>query len=1156
MAITSGASDGIRMTTAAKESAGNASTLGSQTGAAADQIIVPDAITANNEGNLESTPVYPGRLIALRPWEMKLTSATLAAAGSSYVATDVLTLSGGAAGPGGAPQITVDAVDGGGAITAFSITREASFAIRQGGMTSAPSPPTDPVSHTGGTGTGATFNCVFAPHFEVRLITDDASNTLTVSEPWDTAPASGDNWAVAYIPADAATATGLTFRSQSGVYEATRRLRVGPSTDGTRHGWFFLGLGDQIELDNAADNTFHIEDGGVAHMGYEQAGTSVGGGIMSDSGGAPGITSINAGSMLYVRDSVLRFATSTGQVADLTSQHTSAGFKFKKEVGNIIADSKMFRLGNNYAHAMAWQNNTLATIASTDVTPGGSFDFFGGIDIYIEEGAGYLYAPDVDGLTITVGNPQHHGIRVLLAGSHLRDTGGTESTTYIKNVFFSNQMFYVEQDEGIITKLANPTFGGGLTLISSDDAELGDFKFLDASSPSTTEHAASSQDTECGVIVARSVDLTAIGVDGTALSGLSGYTYDGLRYGGLFADGTAAGDANGVYAGFLFVAEYTHGLRGDILMTDIFQALPAVAESKWTIEFQGGSSAWKGYVYGRLPQLVVQPDVYPADGVPVEGVSGTVVFPIDTAITAGTAAAALSNPTTNPTVTRHGIGETDTRPMKAMNYDAGTGGVAPSLGETITGGTSGATGVVVEVVGDDTSGTILMDTWNGTEFNNDENITGGTSAFDATSHTSGGGSFYKEFTWEVDGKGEAGTIIYDYLAARMAESPVTAEFEPVIEWGANDADGLQLMFSGTSGYFTNRVKPAHRLRPALPLPTADFSDDFNRADEDLNTSANWEDVDNFVSAGNDVLRVVSNAVQGPGTGVDDRTVISGVTTTAHTFSNDYYVKYTPTPVNGDPIGVVARIDTVNDVCYGILHWWDSATNPVTGSAEYYENLVKIDFSDSNGAIIVYILGRVPIADVIDNLGGVEVTWIIKGQQHIILHDNVEVLRATDKSDWSTSGQPGIIAPLNGTDAHTAIIEDFSAGDVVDADFRGEGVWVHDRGGGTFNYFTSDDGTQFTIPATTTVTFTGIKDNTEVRVYLTGTTTEVAGTENATTGTTDDRSFAWSADASTVVDYVLINVAGWQILRVNGYVVPSSNTSLPIQQVVERNYSNP
>jgi hypothetical protein len=92
-------------------------------------------------------------------------------------------------------------------------------------------------------------------------------------------------------------------------------------------------------------------------------------------------------------------------------------------------------------------------------------------------------------------------------------------------------------------------------------------------------------------------------------------------------------------------------------------------------------------------------------------------------------------------------------------------------------------------------------------------------------------------------------------------------------------------------------------------------------------------------------------------------------------------------------------------------------------------------------------------------------------------------------------------------------------------------------------------------ATVSVTFTGMKDNTEVRVYDHDTGVEIDGIENATTGTTDNRSFTWSDSAGNVVDYVIHSVA-YESIRVNSYTVPSSAASLPIQQRFDRNYSNP
>lgn len=95
----------------------------------------------------------------------------------------------------------------------------------------------------------------------------------------------------------------------------------------------------------------------------------------------------------------------------------------------------------------------------------------------------------------------------------------------------------------------------------------------------------------------------------------------------------------------------------------------------------------------------------------------------------------------------------------------------------------------------------------------------------------------------------------------------------------------------------------------------------------------------------------------------------------------------------------------------------------------------------------------------------------------------------------------------------------------------------------------------TVDNPVTITFTGMKDSTEVRVYKVSDGSEVAGTENATDGSPDDRSFGWSAQASLAVNYVIHNV-DYETIRVNNYTVPGSDGSIPIQQRLDRNYANP
>ena len=95
----------------------------------------------------------------------------------------------------------------------------------------------------------------------------------------------------------------------------------------------------------------------------------------------------------------------------------------------------------------------------------------------------------------------------------------------------------------------------------------------------------------------------------------------------------------------------------------------------------------------------------------------------------------------------------------------------------------------------------------------------------------------------------------------------------------------------------------------------------------------------------------------------------------------------------------------------------------------------------------------------------------------------------------------------------------------------------------------------TFVSSTQVTFTGMKDNTEVRVYKTSDGSEVAGIEDATAGSADNRSFAWGAASGLSVFYVIHSIA-YEAIRVEGFTVPGANASIPIQQRADRNYVNP
>ena len=81
---------------------------------------------------------------------------------------------------------------------------------------------------------------------------------------------------------------------------------------------------------------------------------------------------------------------------------------------------------------------------------------------------------------------------------------------------------------------------------------------------------------------------------------------------------------------------------------------------------------------------------------------------------------------------------------------------------------------------------------------------------------------------------------------------------------------------------------------------------------------------------------------------------------------------------------------------------------------------------------------------------------------------------------------------------------------------------------------------------TTLNLTGLKINTEVRIFEAGTTTELGGVENSGT------SFTINISESTV-DLVLMSL-GYIYQRIES-VDTSANLTLPIQQIIDRNYSN-
>jgi hypothetical protein len=120
------------------------------------------------------------------------------------------------------------------------------------------------------------------------------------------------------------------------------------------------------------------------------------------------------------------------------------------------------------------------------------------------------------------------------------------------------------------------------------------------------------------------------------------------------------------------------------------------------------------------------------------------------------------------------------------------------------------------------------------------------------------------------------------------------------------------------------------------------------------------------------------------------------------------------------------------------------------------------------------------------------------------------------------------------------------------------IHVQYTGTGTLNW-TNSGGSNASIASTTNggtinfinpanITLTGIKNNSEVRVYEAGTQNEIVGQENITTGT-----YTFSSTQATV-DLVVISLQ-YQNLRIQNLDTAVDST-IPIQQIIDRQYLNP
>ena len=212
---------------------------------------------------------------------------TVAAGGTGYTVGDTLTVVGGTS-ISGAATLTVNSVSGG-VITAVFNLNFAGYTVL----------PTNPVSVTGGTGSGATFNLTYSLRSASGFTITNAGSGY-VEQPTVTFSGGGGSGAAAY----ATVGSGTTVRS----------------------------LGSTMSFNTPNGETFRVSDSGATASAYWNAIASGSNAILRGVGGASNVQvqSNSTGGIL--------FGTNSG-VAQLAVSHTASAVNYVQVTGNATGNA-------------------------------------------------------------------------------------------------------------------------------------------------------------------------------------------------------------------------------------------------------------------------------------------------------------------------------------------------------------------------------------------------------------------------------------------------------------------------------------------------------------------------------------------------------------------------------------------------------------------------------------------------------------------------------------------------------------------------------------------------------------------------------------------------------------------------------------------------
>mgnify|MGYP000229598556 FL=1 len=334
------------------------------------------------------------------------------------------------------------------------------------------------------------------------------------------------------------------------------------------------------------------------------------------------------------------------------------------------------------------------------------------------------------------------GLTIISTNGFISPNDSVTETISLKNVTFAKNLRKVLVYANKTWDFINPTW----TVVTADQTNL------------------SFTGTGNSVRELFALNVTTATADGTAISGASTYMYEGLLNQNLPTTNRVVTNASGLASSNVLKRVFTNN-AGTSVNTATY-----------------GNYFLKVYNHGKLPFVTSLPFTKQQD------VGVTLVT--DPNITQTNAASAIS--------AGSGIAITnETNPFTILEYQSGTGTL--TVGSTVTGGTSTATGVVVEIIeGNSVAGKVLLKTRNATAYQ-----TSGSTETITASGWSGStvlGSTVYSFKYMIDCNALQLTTVYDYINAKLAESPVDATFQDLIIWGGGIY--AKPFHNGGSGYYT------------------------------------------------------------------------------------------------------------------------------------------------------------------------------------------------------------------------------------------------------------------------------------------------------------------------------------------------------------------